>query len=135
MTLNPRLKKIRQITQHFKQKSNDFTSRIQKLCPPNFSRAPIFQRIDLQDQELDSLRVFFCDRVYVYTLQEKYKRLSVGHINVPKRLWFFFVREFYGDPDELPGSRDFAKNLMFSQFFAPAAPFSLILVHLSGRST
>ena len=62
---------------------------------------------------------FFCDRVYVSlcTLQEKYKRLSAGHINVPKLLCFFFVTEFYGDSDDLPGSREMVKYRHFKSSF------------------
>ena len=69
-----------------------------ELCPPNFGWAPNFGRIDRQDQHFESLRIFFGDRIYVYTLQEKYKTMCARPLTTSKILFLFFVTEFYGLP-------------------------------------
>ena len=61
-----------------------------ELCPPKFGRVANFCRIDLHHHELESLRIFFCDRVYVYTLCEKYTGTVLRTLDASKIKIFFF---------------------------------------------
>ena len=67
-----------------------------KLCLPKFRRAVNFGRIDHQAHDLESLRIFFCDRAHVYTLCEKYIQPFLRTLEASKINIFFFVTEFYG---------------------------------------
>ena len=75
----------------------------EKLWSPKSGNFFNFLRIDHHHQELDSLRYFFTDPVYVHTLGEKYPENSAEHLKIFNQKISFFVTEFYGDPDDLPG--------------------------------
>ena len=86
---------FRLICWHFRS-SKSITS---ELCLPKFGRVANFRRIDLHHHELESLRIFFCDRVYVYTLCEKYTGTVLRTLEASKIKSFFLVTDFYGYPE------------------------------------
>ena len=69
---------------------------LRSYAPPKFRRAANFGRIDHQDHDLESLRIFFCDRAHVYTLCEKYIQPFLRTPQTSKTNVFFFVTEFDG---------------------------------------
>ena len=75
-----------------------------ELCPPKFGRVANFRWIDLHHHELESLQIFFCDRVHVYTLWEKYTGTILRTLEAPKIKSFFLVTEFYGHPGWATGT-------------------------------